>query len=79
LKAEDLTFIDEPPGTISSISIDYDNKGTIEFYLERTSVILDNLNNKEHYLKKVADKIIDEIEWKSLDGKKGSFKSIIIY
>lgn len=78
LKVDELTFIDEPPGIISSVSVTT-NKGTIDFFFERISIILDTLHTKEYYLSRVAGKVINEVHWKDVDGKKGSIKNVKIY
>jgi len=79
LSADQLTFVDEPPRIITSVVVNYNNKGTIELFFPRTSIISDNLNNKEEYLNKVAEKIINEVEWKNVNGTKGSIKNVTIY
>lgn len=79
LSADKLMFVDEPPGIISCVVVDYNNKGTIEFFFPHTSIISDNLDSKEGYLNKVADKIINEVKWKDVNGKKGSVKKVTIY
>ncbi|MBO9635074.1 MAG: hypothetical protein J7578_18335 [Chitinophagaceae bacterium] len=79
LSADQLTFVDEPPRIITSIVVDYNNKGTIEFFFPRTSIISENLTSKGEYLNKVADNIINAVEWKNVDGTKGSIKNVTIY
>jgi len=79
LSADKLTFVDESPGVLSSVVVDYNNKGTVEFFFPRTSIISENLDSKGEYLKKVGDKIINKVEWKNVNGQKGSIKNLTIY
>ena len=79
LNADKLTFMDEPPGVISSVAVHYNNEGTIEFLFPGTSIISNNLGSKEEYLNKVANKIINEVEWKNVNGTKGSIKNVKVY
>ena len=79
LNADKLTFIDESPGIVSSISVNYKSKGTVEFFFEPSSLISYDLNSREEYLSKIADKIIEKVEWKYANGKKGSIKNVIVY
>lgn len=79
VSADQLTFTDEPPGILRSVSLEYSNNRRIEFFFERTSIISDHLKNKEEYLQKVADKIIEAVEWEEADGKKFSLRSVKTY
>jgi len=79
LDSDKLIFIDEPPRILRSVRIDYANKGTIEFFFGRTSIISDIITTKEQYLSKVGKKVIDVVEWRSYDGKKGSIRNIKVY
>lgn len=79
LKDSDLTFTEELPGIVINFSVSYQHKGTITFFFQRTSVIADTLRNNGDYLKKIKDKIIDEIKWEAMDRKKGSLKKVSIY
>ena len=78
-KTEEILFILEPPGIISSVILDCKEKGHVELFFERVSIISDSLGNNEHYLDKVKDKIINEIEWETPNGKKGNLKKVVLY